>query len=243
MNQLLILPIFGLFIIFGITNSAYGQMHEETKNQGQNASLQNIQCKTDRILVVNAQGNAVLCIKESSIERFSKVGWTIVNTELPNDVSVKILNLFQRPSSPGTYTVIFKVCTDNQPLRTPQIIASSDVEVRTFNLIKNIDSYSCYNSATLIKSTNPETISIKINNQVSSNQKILELEQKISKLKSELEKRNVLLTKMINEISVSDKETINVQINEITDDIQHLRTELANVRAEYYNLLYSKYSK
>lgn len=243
MSQFFILSIFSLFIIFGIANSAYAQMQDESKNDNRNLQIQNIQCKEERVLVVNAAGNAALCIKESSVERFSKLGWTLITREAPTEVTVKILNLFERPSSPGTYTVIFKACTDNQPLRTPQVIASSDSEIRIFNMIKNIDSYSCYNSATLIKSNNPETIAIKINNQGSSNQKILELEQKISKLKSDLEKQNFLLTKLINESVSSDKVLINLQIDEATYEIQRLRGELADVRAEYYNLLYSKYSK
>lgn len=244
MFRFFILTFFSLLIIFGISNTVSAQVQDENKNeQNRSTGIQNIQCKEEWILIVNAPGNAALCIKESSVERFTKLDWSVVNVTTPNEISVKILNLFERPSSPGTYTVIFRACADSQPIRTPQVVASSDSEIRTFNMIKNIDAYSCYNSATLIKSNNPETILIKINNQGGSNQKILELEQKISKLKSELEKQNFILTKLINESTISDKVNINFQIDEATEEIQRLRVELADTRAEYYNLLYSRYTK
>lgn len=241
MRRIFILAFFSSLIFFGLTNTVFAQ--EIKTDQKLNDSIQNIQCREDRILIINSAGKAALCVKESSVARFTELGWSQIRAEPQNEISVKILNKFERPSSPGHYTIIFKVCTDDQPLRTPKVVASSDSEQRIFNMVKNIGPYSCYNSATLIKSSNPETIVIKVNNQSDSNQKILELEQKINKLKSELDNKNYLLNKLISENSIAHDQIVNIQIDQLTEEIQNLRSELSDKRAEYYNILYSRYTK
>jgi len=138
------------------------------------------------------------------------------------------------------YSVIFQVCAGNNIMRAPQVVISSDSEVRDVKLNKTIAKDTCKTTATTIKALDPNTIKIKKVDKSKINTMITAAEKKLAKVKAEISATNDELAELAGTIpgnSPLAKEQIK-KVNDITSKLVELRKELKDARSEYYRLLY-----
>ena len=145
------------------------------------------------------------------------------------------------PSTLGNYSVVFQVCAQDIIMRAPEVILSSDSEVKNVKLNKVIDANTCKTTAALIKALDDKTIKIKKVDKSKLNSMITTAENRLSTIKSKISDKNDELQTTLESLpgGSSPLKSENVKkINDITTALSELRKELKDARAEYYRLLY-----
>jgi len=126
-------------------------------------------------------------------------------------------------------------------MRAPEVIVSSDSEVKNVNLNKAISTNTCTTTATAIKAFDVNTIKLKKVDKSKINTMITAAEKNLSKIKSKISKKNIDLEELLLTLPGGNNPTkpANVKkVNDITMELSDLRKQLKDARGEYYRLLY-----
>ena len=178
-----------------------------------------------------------MAIVMATILLTSGFGLSSAHAQTNSQISIKA----KVPSTlDNKYSVIFQVCAGNNIMRAPQVVISSDSEVRDVKLNKTIAKDTCKTTATTIKALDPNTIKIKKVDKSKINTMITAAEKKLAKVKAEISATNDELAELAGTIpgnSPLAKEQIK-KVNDITSKLVELRKELKDARSEYYRLLY-----
>ena len=163
----------------------------------------------------------------SSVSAQTSSSQTGIKTKVPTSLENK-------------YSVIFQVCATNNTMRAPEVIMSSDSEVKRISLNKSITANTCTTTATTIMANDANTIKIKKVDKSKINTMITVAENKLIKAKSEISKKNAELGELLASIpNNTPTQSTNIQkINEISTKLTELRKELNDARTEYYRLMY-----
>ena len=145
------------------------------------------------------------------------------------------------PSTLNNYSVIFKVCAGDQTMRAPEVILSSDSQVKNVKMNKAIASNTCKTTSSMIKALDSSTIKIKKVDKSKINTMINAAEKNLSKIKSEISAKNIELEELLLTLpggNTPTKPSDVKKLHDITTELSELRKELKDARSEYYRLLY-----
>ena len=125
-------------------------------------------------------------------------------------------------------------------MRAPEVVMSSDSEVKRISLNKSIAPNTCKTTATMINAFDSDTIKVKKVDKSKINTMITVAEKKLVKVKKEISATNDELATLIaaipSDYSLAGKQA--KQINDVTSKLVELRKELQDARSEYYKLLF-----
>ncbi|AJM93117.1 hypothetical protein [Nitrosopumilus piranensis] len=140
-------------------------------------------------------------------------------------------------SQPRTiaYTYVFEACAGKNAIRAPEVVVTSDSEVRSVKLALDLNPEACVVSATKIKAANPDTISAKLFTKETVTNMANNAELRLANVKMMLAEKNAELQKLVKQPSSSANTSKLVQI---TDEVVELRKQLKDARGEYYRLLF-----
>ncbi len=159
----------------------------------------------------------------------------------PSVKTVKITNIGSQgkiyESQPRTigYVYVFQACAGDQPIRAPEIVVTSDSEVRSVKLATDLSANACQVSSTIIKASSPDTIQGKLFAKDTVTKMVNNVEKRLSGIKIMLSEKNLELQKIVKQ---PDSDTNTSKLIKLSQEIVELRKELKDARAEYYRLLF-----
>ena len=259
-KQQSIFLIFALFAIFSIMipSTVLADVLPPKKQTDLNVPAQKVICKEGLVKVIKKSNGNPVCVTPNTAEKFEKRGIvepidknmleTVKNRSPIGTVKkISVTKVFgdsgRLDLSPTTvaYNVIFEVCSNERAIRAPEVLVSSDSEVKKIKLSNKIAANSCEISAGTIKTTNPDSISMTLINQGGITDRITTLENKIKDLQEKLdaEKSGLKTSSQMEEKPADYKQ----KVSESTGKITELRKELNAAKEEYYRYLFSFYAK
>ena len=137
-------------------------------------------------------------------------------------------------SSVAYYNYIFEVCAKKVPLRSPEVIISSDTEVKSVKLARSISANTCEMTGAKIKAGDQSTIGATIVGKEGLSEQANALEVKIADLRGKIQEQKAKL-KSYAEFNPNEKQKL---ITESIDKISDLRKELREVKSDYHRILY-----
>ena len=159
----------------------------------------------------------------------------------PSVKKIKIANVAgQDPifkSQPKTiaYVYVFEACAGASPIRAPEIVVTSDSEVRSVKLAIDLSPSACQVSSTIIKAASPDTIKGKLFTKDTVTKMVSNTEKRLANVKMMLSEKNIELQTTIKQ---PDSTTNTSKLVKLSEEIVELRKELKDARAEYYRLLF-----
>lgn len=259
-KQKSIFVILGLFAVFSVMvpSSALADVLPPKKQTDLNVSAKKVICKEGLVKVIKKSNGKPACVTPDTAEKFEKRG-------LVEPIDKKLLETIKNRNPIGTvkkisvtkvfgdsgrldltpttvaYNVIFEVCSGEKAIRAPEVLLSSDSEVKRIKLSNKILANSCEISAGTIKTTNPDSINATLINQGGITDRITSLENKIKELQDKLggEKSSLKTSTQMQDKPSDHKQKVSESTNKITE----LRKELNAAKEEYYRYLFSFYAK
>ena len=143
--------------------------------------------------------------------------------------------IYESVSRTIAYTYVFEACAGNQPIRAPEVVVTSDSEVRSVKLAVDLSPNACHVSATKIKAANPDTINAKLFTKDTVTKMVNNAELRLANVKAMLSEKNMKLQDAVKKPK-TDANTL--EIVKITEEVVELRKQLKDARAEYYRLLF-----
>lgn len=144
--------------------------------------------------------------------------------------TVNIYKAVDSTERPFTYNAVFKVCSDLETIRVPQVKVTSDEGSIIVNMADKIPLKTCQTSIAKIKATNVESISYELGTTNAVSSKILELQQNIDTqqktlgtLKEELSQLTRIAQKPFD---------FEEQVTELSNQIIDLRNKINSNKAQ-----------
>ena len=159
----------------------------------------------------------------------------------PNVKTIKIASVAgQDPiykSQPKTiaYMYVFEACAGDSSIRAPEIVVTSDSEVRSVKLATDLSPSACQVSSTIIKAASPDTIKGKLFTKDTVTKMVNNAEQRLANVKMMLSEKNVELQTIIKQ---PDSAANTSKLVKLSEEIVELRKQLKDARGEYYRLLF-----
>ena len=159
----------------------------------------------------------------------------------PSVKTVKITNIGSQgkiyESQPRTigYVYVFQACAGDQLIRSPEIVVTSDSEVRSVKLATDLSANACQVSSTIIKASSADTIQGKLFAKDTVTKMVNNVEKRLSGIKIMLSEKNLELQKTVKQ---PDSDTNTSKLVKLSQEIVELRKELKDARSEYYRLLF-----
>lgn len=219
---------------------------------------QKVVCKEGLVKVIKKSNGMPACVKPDTAEKFAKRGIVepidtklldAIKSRTPIGTVKKLLvtkiagNAGRLDLTPTTsaYNFIFEVCANEKTIRSPEVLISSDSEVRSIKLADRIMANSCNTSVAVIKASNPDSIQITLVNKGGITEKITSLENKVQELQEKLneEKSSLKTSSHMLEKQSDYKQRVTESANKISE----LRKELNAAKEELNKYLFSFYAK
>lgn len=166
-------------------------------------------------------------------------GFVMPSAEAQKSSSVTKVHVVS--STLDNHSVIFKYCAGDTSMRAPEVIITSDSQVKKVSLNKHIAANTCKTTAANIKALDVDTIKLKKVDKSNLNKMITSAEKRLTNIKNEISIQNDNLEELLASLpggSGPEKSTNVKKINEITEKLSELREKLKDARSEYYRLLY-----
>ena len=213
-----------------------------------NFTAKEVMCKENLVKVIRTFNGNPACVKPNTVDSLTERGIIkSVNPEIISEVVAqsiepvgKIVHLatikpFVDPNEVVTskktlsFNYVFKVCSDGDRIKAPEVIISSDKETKSIKLPRDVLAGSCNTTALKIKASDPNSITSKLLNQGGVTEIITELENKIENLKLDISEQREKLSSINAESSSSERAKKVSAIHKIISDT---RNELKNTRAD-----------
>lgn len=139
-------------------------------------------------------------------------------------------------------TVIFQVCASSEvTMRAPEVIITSDSEIKNLRLHKVIPKDTCTQTNSSIISSDPKSITIQVIDKSKLNIAAEKVETQIKNLENEIADTNNQLQAKLKSFPKdwSSKSFNYNEINEIVSKLSDLRKESDKLKLEYYDLIYA----
>lgn len=252
-KPILLLSLIFTLSIFVATSSVSADVIPPLQQMELDFSAKEIICKENLVKVIRISNGNAVCVKTNSVDFL--VGMGIIISPDPEIVSKiiqqksnvvgKITHMATTKSSmkPGVvdsfskvsiYNYVFKTCSEDEKIKSPEVILSSDSETKSIKLAREIPANSCYTTAAKISALDPDTIASRLLNHGGVTEVIVELENKIEELKLDLVEQREKISTINPESSSPDRAK---KISAIHKKITDIRTELKDVRAEKQRFL------
>ncbi|NND87532.1 MAG: hypothetical protein HKM23_09500 [Nitrosopumilus sp.] len=135
------------------------------------------------------------------------------------------------------YLYVFDACANEKTIRLPEVLVTSDSEAKTVKLAKKILANTCYTSSTVIKTTDPASVSGVLTNKGLITDKITQLESAVTDLQQQLDTKKKSLGELTKSTTLSDE--TKKKVSDTTSEIVKLRAELNLAKGELNKYLYT----
>lgn len=254
-----LLSVVVLFSITGLllSNVAFADVIPPKKQMKLKFTVDEVVCKEGLFKVIKKSTGTVACVKPSTAEKLANAGWAnpvdqkLVNamkTQLQSVGTVNILAKIKIPANAGiaqsapqtiAYNVVFEACANEITVRVPEVIVSSDSEVKSVKLADKILPNTCQTSAAKIKVANPDSIKATLYNKGGISKKINELESTVKTLQETLAAEKSNLSTYVNqEPKPAD---IKQKVAESTNKIVELRQNINKAKSELERYFFGLY--
>ena len=243
----IIAVILSLVLVVTFSNS-YADVISPKKQISLGFDSEDIICKESLVkLFKTTTGNAV-CVHPSSAVKLVKIGWSASLSDstkleitekmaIPAGTVKHIATLNQVGSATrldstprvNSYNYVFETCAGDKNVRAPEIIITSDSEVKSIKLASMLKSGQCRTTSTIVKASNPDAIYAQLLNKGGITKTINDMELRLADLMSQLRQEKNLLSS-----SKDDTKKTSETIQRITD----LKNEINSQRYDLqkYNL-------
>ena len=240
----------GVVTIFLISSPiAYADVVSPLKQAKFGFESDDIICKQGFVKAVQKSDNQILCLKLNTAEKLHKSNLITIYATI-NDFeeiqnlqkkesigTIKILSVTEQKLKPKKFEsnpdveffyVSFEICGKNKDIRTPEIIINSDSETKPVKIAERIFSNTCQANVAKIKAINSDSITIELLNKGGISEKIINLEERVNLIKSQLkEEKSELSSKLNQKQKFSDEGITKVvelrkELNQAKEDLNRL---------------------
>ncbi len=263
MNSILLiltLASFTFLLTSQVASTAFADVVSPSKQIKIGLEKTEIICKAHLVKVYRINTDSIDCFTPSTAEKLIKKGLAKdipkerleakksfrqnapIGTIVGLDVVKKYGSDGRVSNDPRTieYLYVFEVCASEKTIRVPEILVTSDSEVKTVKLAKKITANTCSTNSASIKATNSDSISASLTNKGMITDKITELETKISDIQQSLSDLKKNFGNLKNTSTLDDETKI--MVSNTGDQIVKLRTELNQAKGELNKYLYTLHS-
>ena len=180
-----------------------------------------------------------LHVNTASLSEFKKpLSFTGSAIEGVKFETVNIYKAIDSTERPFTYNAVFKVCSDLETIRVPQVKVTSDEGSITVNMADKIPLKTCQTTIAKIKATNVESISYELGTTNAVSSKISELQQNIDtqqKTLGELKEELAQLTRIAQKPFDFEEQVTELsnQIIDLRNKINSNKTQLAQYQFQF----------
>ncbi|MGY5149289.1 MAG: hypothetical protein ACW9W3_04425 [Candidatus Nitrosopumilus sp. bin_68KS] len=219
-------------------------------------------CKTNLVKVHRTNSDSIDCFSPSSAEKLISMG---IANEIPKDKleakkslkqsspigTITGLDTVKKFGSEGRlsndprvveYIYVFDACAADKTIRAPEVLITSDSEVKTVKLAKKIMANTCFSSSAIIKATNPSSISGSLTNKGVISDKLSELEANVADLQQKLSVLKKNFSGLVKQDSTTLDDDSKIMINDSTSEIVQLRADLNRAKGELNKYLFALHS-
>ncbi len=246
--------ILSLVLVVTFSNS-YADVISPKKQMSLGFDSDDVICKESYLKLSKATNGNAACVHPSSAVKLAKFGWS---APLNNDAKLEIIEKMAIPagtvkhvvtlnqvgsatrldSTPrvNSYNYVFEACAEEKNIRAPEIVVTSDSEVKSIKLASMLKSGQCRTTSAIVKASNPSSISAQLLNKGGITKTINDMESKLADLMSQLSQEKNLL---------NSKKDDPKQTSEITQRITDLKKGINSQRYDLqkYNLFLFSDSK
>lgn len=234
--------------------SAFGDVVSPKKQMDFNTSPEKIFCKENLFKVIRTSDGQASCVKPSTAAKIVENGWAkkVDNAALEKMMTsekqpvgfTKFMSVtketgksvkFDTNMPAAAYNYVFQVCAYDKVVRAPEVLVSSDSEVKNIKLANKISSNTCTTTSTSIKASEPNSIKAILLNKGGVTEKINSLESKANELKQQIDSEKLKLDQLIKTQASSS------EINQATLKITELRKDLTSAREELNRYMFALY--
>ncbi len=255
-NYTMILLSLCLVAISGIilTPSAFADVVSPKKQMEFTSSPEKIFCKENLFKIIRTSDGQASCVKPSTAAKLVESGWAkkvdnaslekIMVTEKQPVGFIKFMSITKDTGKSvkldtnmptASYNYVFQVCAYDNAVRAPEVLVSSDSEVKNIKLANNISANTCTTTSTSIKASEQNSIKTVLLNKGGVTEKITSLESKVNELKQQIDSEKSKLDQLVKSQAPSN------EINQSTQKIIELRKDLNSAREELNRYMYALY--
>jgi len=197
--------ILSIVLVSAMVTPAAADLIPPKKQADLGISSDDIVCETGMFKVIKSSNDSVACVKPNSVSKLVSHGWAKaidesklnefqsklnisagkINTLLVTPISTDFGKLTPKVSVSG-YDFVFEVCASTQDLVSPEVLVRSDSETKHYELVETIPQNTCVPSATVIKASNPDSISAVLISKGDVSQIILSAKAKVDSLRQQI---------------------------------------------------------
>ena len=133
------------------------------------------------------------------------------------------------------YNYIFNTCAGRNAIPSPEVLITSDTEIKTVKLTKSMSSNTCQMTATKIKADNPNTIEVAILGKEMLSSELKKVQAERTSLKAKISEKNEDLQRSMTKPRIQEPDK---QLNKVINELADLRQQYKQVNSEYYRILY-----
>lgn len=247
-----------VFTSMFVTSTSFADVISPKKQMNLKISIADVVCDERFVKVIKVSTGNPSCVTPTTAEKLIKNGWAKeidqkliddAKMEKPSIGTVTKLATVQVKGTAGTqtpkvpiigYDFVFEICALGKTIYAPEIFVKSDSAAQRVELATNIDANTCQISSTIVKASNPESITATLENTGGISANIVMLESKIAELSQKLDSEKKILNDLVKiDIKTDDSK---VKISESNKKIIQLRQELNDARADYSRFLFVIYA-
>ncbi len=243
--KILTLSIIAVLLTVSVFSAfdAFADVSSPKKQTNAGISTQNVFCKENLYKVILKASNKPFCVSPDTAKKMMMRGITVLtDTQNVDRFVEQIMNkspigtikkLVSLKVSSG-YHVVFEACAEDQGIRAPEVIVTSDSETRYVKLVERLLPNSCETNSVQIKASNPNSIKMNIANKGGVTAKINQLENKVKDLQEKLAAEKAQLG-----VKVKDTKEVDDATSTRISQIVGMRSELNQAREELNRYLFA----
>ena len=245
------------FMILGPSlNNAFADIISPKKQISLGISPEDITCETGMFKVIRDRTDSVSCVKISNVVKLIAKGWAKPIEQKSLDAQIKDSNplatinkLYAEPiktqhgkitgtASTSGYNLAFEICTASQKIFVPEVLIKSDSQTQRYEIPDNIEPNSCLLSATFIKASDPNSITLTLLNKGDISKLLSDGEANIASIQNELDNAKKAFGDRTSPDTSQTAKIIDLrkQLNEAKEDLYRLYFTLYANPTEKYDI-------
>jgi len=245
------------FMILGPSlNNAFADIISPKKQIDLGISPEDITCETGMFKVIRDRTDSVSCVKISNVVKLIAKGWAKPIEQKALDAQIKDSNplatinkLYAEPiktqhgkitgtTSTSGYNLAFEICTASQKIFVPEVLIKSDSQTQRYEIPDNIEPNSCLLSATFIKASDPNSITLTLLNKGDISKLLSDGEANIASIQNELDNAKKAFGDRTSPDTSQTAKIIDLrkQLNEAKEDLYRLYFTLYANPTEKYDI-------
>ena len=224
-------------------DNSYADVIPPKKQTALNFAPGEIVCKEALVKLIKQSNGKAACVEPSSVDKLVEFGWaTPISDELRSDIiakkatpagTIKHLMTLNQVAQPGrldsstrvnAYNYVFEACAGDKNIRAPEIVITSDSEIKSVKVASMLKSEQCRTTSAVIKANDPNSITSVLLNKGGITKTITDMETNLNNLLMQLEQEKKLLS--------STSADNSKKTSEITQKITDLKKQINSQRSE-----------